>query len=374
MLKGFATAEGTSRYRDRFPELRQAGHFRRHSHVPGAGELWISSIGLGTYLGEPTAAADANYTAAITSALRGGINLLDTAINYRHQRSERNIGAAVRELVSAGTLQRDEMVVCTKAGYLSFDDDMPPDPRAYFMTEYVAKGILDPRELAGGMHCMAPRYLGDQIERSRRNLGVETIDVFYLHNPEMQLSAVDRDTFRARLKAAFEMLEGAVQEAKIRWYGAATWNGFRVQPRARDYLSLAEMLAIANEVGGENHHFRFIQLPYNLAMLEAYAYPNQDPPELPKSTIALAQNWGVVVVGSASIYQGQLASGLPDFIRRHLGMESDAGNALQFSRSTPGMGVSLVGMGRPEHVAENLKVAAKPVTPQEDFQKLFREE
>ncbi len=374
MLTGFATAEGTARYHDRFPELQQAGHFRQHPGVPGAGDLWISSIGLGTYLGEPTAAADANYTAAISAALRGGINLLDTAINYRHQRSERNIGTAVAELVGAGTLQRDEIVVCTKAGYLAFDGDMPADPRTYFMTEYVEKGILDPRELAGGMHCMAPRYLEDQIERSRRNLGLETIDVFYVHNPETQLSAVDRETFRARLKAAFEMLEGAVAAGKIRWYGAATWNGFRVQPAARDYLSLAEMVAIAREAGGDDHHFRFIQLPYNLAMLEAYAYPNQGAPEKPETTMAVAQREGVIVVGSASIYQGQLASRLPDAVRQVLRMETDAGNALQFSRSTPGMGVSLVGMGRPEHVAENLKVAAKPVTPDEDFQKLFRQE
>ncbi len=373
MLKEFATAEGMARYRDRFPELQSAGHFRPHAHVPGAGDLWISSIGLGTYLGEATPAADANYTAAITAALRGGINLLDTAINYRHQRSERNIGAAVAELVASGGVGRDEIVVCTKAGYLSFDGDMPADPRSYFMTEYVEKGVLDPRDLAGGMHCMSPRYLENQIERSRRNLGLETIDVFYVHNPETQLSSVDHETFRARLRGAFEMLEGAVEAGKIRWYGAATWNGFRVQPGARDYLALSDILALAREVGGDQHHFRFVQLPYNLAMLEAYALPNQGSAERPETTIALTQREGVMVVGSASIYQGQLASGLPEFIRRHLGMESDAGNALQFSRSTPGMGVSLVGMGRPAHVEENLKVAAKPLADPQDFQKLFRE-
>ena len=80
MWKGFATAEGTARYRDRFPRLREAGHFRRAQGAPGAGELWMSSIGLGTYLGEPDAAGDARYTQAIMHALRSGINVLDTAI------------------------------------------------------------------------------------------------------------------------------------------------------------------------------------------------------------------------------------------------------------------------------------------------------
>src|SRR5574340_1757916 len=112
MIPGFATAEGTARYAQRFPQLQQAGHYRPFEHVPGAGELWLPSLGLGTYLGEPDEAADQRYTDAITAALRSGINLLDTAINYRHQRSERNIGAALAKLTDAG-VRRDEVVVCT---------------------------------------------------------------------------------------------------------------------------------------------------------------------------------------------------------------------------------------------------------------------
>ena len=61
-------------------------------------------------------------------------------------------------------------------------------PRAYFHREYVETGVLDPAELAGGMHCMSPAYLENQIERSRRNLGLETVDLFYIHNPESQLA------------------------------------------------------------------------------------------------------------------------------------------------------------------------------------------
>ena len=227
MIPGFATAEGTERYRRRFPQLEKAGHFRRLQQVPGAGELWLPSIGLGTYLGEPDEATDQRYTEAIAEALRSGINLLDTAINYRHQRSERNIGHALAKLMDAG-IRRDEVVVCTKTGYLSFDGDMPADPRAYFMKEYVEPGTLKPQEVAGGMHCMAPRYLADQIERSRHNLGLETIDLFYVHNPESQLGEVPREEFRKRLKSAFEMLEKAVKDGAIRLYGTATWNAYRV--------------------------------------------------------------------------------------------------------------------------------------------------
>ena len=371
MLKGHATSEGTARYRDRFPVLLDAGHFRRHEPVPGAGELWISSIGLGTYLGETDDAADTSYTEAASHALRSGINVLDTAINYRHQRSERNIGEALEKLVASGELQRDEVLVCTKAGYLSFDGSMPADPRGYFMSEYVEKGILDPGEIAGGMHCMAPRYLEDQLERSRRNLRLETIDAFYVHNPESQLASVDRSTFRKRLKQAFEALERAVKGGKIRCYGAATWNAFRVAPSERDHLSLAEVVEVAREAAGDRHHFRFIQLPFNLAMPEAYALRNQHFGKQSASTLELAAREGVMVVGSASLYQGHLTSGLPDFVGQRLGMESDAANAIQFARSAPGLAVALVGMGRKQHVEENIQVAARPPAPAEEWKKLF---
>ncbi|PYX22331.1 MAG: hypothetical protein DMG82_14910 [Acidobacteria bacterium] len=116
MISGFATPEGTARYRQRFPQLSEAEFFRHPEHVPAARELWRSSLGLGTYLGEPDDAADAAYTEAILLALRSGINVLDTAINYRHQRSERNIGAALTQLIATGDVQRDEVFVCTKAG------------------------------------------------------------------------------------------------------------------------------------------------------------------------------------------------------------------------------------------------------------------
>jgi aryl-alcohol dehydrogenase-like predicted oxidoreductase len=373
MLPGYATPVGTARYRDRFLSLRDAGHFRRPECAAGAGQLWFSSLGLGTYLGEPDEATDHSYTEAITSALNSGINVLDTAINYRHQRSERNIGAALNQLVSSGHLKRDEVMVCTKAGYLSFDGNTPVDPRAYFMREYVEPGILDPQQLAGGMHCMAPGYLENQIERSRRNLGLETIDVFYVHNPESQLADVAAEVFRQRLKEAFVMLEKQVKAGRIRYYGLATWGGFRVADGARDHLNLFDVVRTAHDAGGEPHHFRFLQLPFNLAMPEAYGLANQNFGKERMSLLSAASRLGVVVMGSATLYQGQLAHGLPELVSRILGLKGDAENAIQFSRSAPRLTTALIGMGHAVHVAANLKPALVPPTPVDQWNKLFVE-
>jgi aryl-alcohol dehydrogenase-like predicted oxidoreductase len=369
MLPSFATAQGTRRYAERFPELLQAGHFRRPQRARFANELWFSSLGLGTYLGEPDEGADSAYIEAITEALRRGVNVLDTAINYRHQRSERNIGAALASLTQRGELRRDEVIVCTKAGYLSFDSSLPRDPRRYVIEEYVSKGILDPADVAGGMHCMAPRYLEDQLERSRRNLQLETIDVFYLHNPESQLRELDRSTFLRHMQAAFDALERFRRENKIRFYGCATWNGFRVPPQSREALNLAELVRLAKEIAGDDHGFRFVQLPFNVAMPEAFAFKNQDGG---KSLLQIACELGVVVIGSATLYQGQLTNGLPEFVRSTLAVGSDTHAAIQFSRSAPGLTTALIGMGHREHVLANLSIANRAPADEQQWMKLFK--
>src|SRR5262249_55289939 len=218
MISGFATQEGTQRYRDRFPSLHQTGHFRPLWQTAAGTELWLSSVGMGTYLGPPDDATDAGYFDAARAALRGGINLLDTAINYRHQRSERNIGAAINSAIQAGEILRDEVLICTKAGFLTFDGNVPPDPLTYFRSEYLNRAVMQPGDIVGGMHCMAPGYLENQLERSRGNLELETIDLLYLHNPESQLSEIPRARFMERLLTAFQFLEDADRRHKLRFY------------------------------------------------------------------------------------------------------------------------------------------------------------
>src|SRR5262249_59649573 len=106
-----------------------------------------------------------------------------------------------------------------------------------------------------GADCMTRRYLRDQIDRSRANLGLETLDVYYLHNPETQLGEVDRAEFMARVRAAFGALEEAVAAGSIARYGTATWTGYRVDPSDPGYLSLPDLVAVAREGGGARPHF-----------------------------------------------------------------------------------------------------------------------
>ena len=80
---------------------------------------------------------------------------------------------------------------------------------------------------------------------------------------------------------------------------------------------------------------------------------------------------GIAAMGSATLYQARLTRDLPDFVGNVLGMKTDADNAIQFSRSAPGLTTSLIGMGRKEHVAVNLRPALTNPTPLQEWKKLF---
>jgi aryl-alcohol dehydrogenase-like predicted oxidoreductase len=365
MLKNRATAEGTAAYARRFPKLN--GNYR-----PTLG-MSVSSIGIGTYLGEHDEQTDIEYQAALKVALLGGINMIDTAVNYRFQRSERCIGRVLGELVGSGELRREEIVVATKGGYITFDGELPPNPREWFNENYLKTGIIEPGELVEGSHCMTPRYLERMLAMSLENLGLESVDIYYLHNPETQLAAVGREEFIARVRLAFELLEAKAAEGKIGVYGAATWNGFRVAPKDDAYLSIAELAGVAREVGGADHHFRVLQMPYNLAMSEAFTVINQATPEGEGSPLAAAAAMNLAVCASASLLQGRLAKGLPPVVAEALpGLANDAQRAVQFVRSTPGVNVALVGMKTVAHVREILEIASHPPASRDSLMKLFR--
>lgn len=295
----------------------------------------LSAIGIGTYLGNADDATDARYKEAIIRAVQLGVNVIDTAANYRFQRSERSIGEALKSLT------REELIICTKGGYLPFDDSPPRDVRKYVEETFVKPGIATLDDFVGGSHCMTPAYLQDQLDQSLRNMGIEYVDVYYVHNPESQLGYVSEAEFYHRLQLAFELLEQNRVANKLRYYGVATWNGFRAPAQSREHHSLVRLVEAARAAGGDEHGFRFIQLPFNLAMTEANTVLNETIDGERMTVLEAAKRLGVTVIASASILQGRLPA--------------DPQAAIQFVCSTPGITTALVGMSRVEHVEENLK-------------------
>jgi len=348
-----ASAAGTARYAQRWTE-RLGEQFYRTSRDG----LLVSSLAIGTYLGESDDDIDAKYAESLRTALSEGINTIDTAINYRCQRSERVIGRVLQEMMDSGTVRRDEVVLCTKAGYVPLEGSPPSTREAYDMylrREYFDPGILQPEDLIAGGHALAPKFLLDQLHRSMRNLGVQGIDLFYVHNPEQQLAAITVPQLHERLRTAFEALEGCAARGEIGAYGCATWNALRLPAGSNGHLSLYDLVGLARDVAGDKHHFRAVQLPINLTMSEAVRVSTQRDPRgrLVHVTDAAAE-LRVDLVASAPLLQGQLTHDLPPQIRELFGGSSDTDRALAFVRTVPQVLTVAVGMKSADHVRANL--------------------
>jgi aryl-alcohol dehydrogenase-like predicted oxidoreductase len=231
------------------------------------------------------------------------------------------------------------------------------DPAAWFKEHYLAEEALGLSEddLVDNSHCMHPAFIKDQIQRSLENLGLDCIDIYYLHNPEQQLLRSDKESFYDKLLAAFQALEEAAAKGLIGCYGVASWRAFRVGMQEPGHMSLARMKNLADQAAGsEETRLRVVQLPFNLAMPEALLASQPYGGDL-FPTLELARQLDLSVVASAALCQGQLVGKVPKALAKTLGKDlTSAQQCLQFTRSTPGVTTALVGMKTQAHVDEDL--------------------
>jgi aryl-alcohol dehydrogenase-like predicted oxidoreductase len=136
-LPGYATPSGTEWYRKRFAKSVAPEHFRQSQN------LWLSSIGLGTYLGNYDAETDQLYHRAVVRAVESGCNVIDSAINYRLQRSERPSALRSKSLRRRALTRRDRGA--TKGGFIPYDGAPPADPRRYLDDTFSSPAPPAPR-------------------------------------------------------------------------------------------------------------------------------------------------------------------------------------------------------------------------------------
>lgn len=257
---GHATQEGTLDFSKGETQGFTAaeGHFRKHSVLVSKDglttDLTLSSIGIGTYLGDADDATDELVENAIVRSVADGCNVIDTAAVYRMGRGEKSVGRALRALRLTGGAYRDHLFISTKAGYA---------PTPAMVEELQACGLITaddikPMGTGGVIGCLHPAFIEHSLENSLAALQLGTVDILYLHNPaESFLEMLGLEKFMQRLEAAFQACERAREDGKIMAYGLATWECFRAHPDKEGvHLSLEAVVKLAEKVGGPNHGCR----------------------------------------------------------------------------------------------------------------------
>jgi aryl-alcohol dehydrogenase-like predicted oxidoreductase len=368
MLSGYATPEGTKKYKG-----YAVSHGKPASHFKFFDGLYLSSIGMGTYLGQPTQEDDLAVENAVYQSIKSGaVNVIDTAINYRAMKSEKSVGRALLRLVHESVIGREQVFISTKNGYITNDGDFPNiDVMEYIHRMYIQTDVMSAEDISSGYNVMNPNYLAKCIDKSLMNLHLSTIDLVYLHNAfESWNQDVSREKFMEMLAKAFEIYEKYREQNKIRYYGMATWTCLRVPQTSQEHLSLEQVVRTAETVGGKNHGFRFIQMPYNLAYSEALLQRNQSVGSQNDLTVleaATQLNLGIFT--SIPLFQGRLLSAnIPDYG----GISDNIGKLVQIIRSSPSIIAPLIGQKRMEHVEENLKVANVPPLSSAEFKQAVK--
>ncbi|WP_455246190.1 aldo/keto reductase [Petrachloros mirabilis] len=281
MLPGSASVEATGRYAARQVNNPQSTGNMEHGFGPfGATGLTASKLGFGCYRVDRT---NPEFGAALGNSLRSGVNVVDTSTNYMDGESERLVGSVLRQEISANGLSREEVIIVSKIGYIQGENLKQAQAR-----EQSGRPYPEMVKYGEGIwHCIHPEFLVDQLDASLDRLGLETLDICLLHNPEYFLSeaaqhsrgtlAERRDEFYTRIERAFAYLESQVKQGRIRWYGVSS-NTVAGEASSPETTSLSEFLDMAMRAscaqGFDRHHFAVIQFPMNLFESEGWSRPN----------------------------------------------------------------------------------------------------
>lgn len=312
----------------------------------------LSSVGVGTWMGGTDDRTSASYVETIVHAAARGINVFDTAINYRHMVAERSVGAAIRRLCKLG-YTREMFFVSSKGGYITHDGQAM-DPAGYRVREYVTPGLITAEENERG-HSLDPAFIDRQIDQSRSNLGLGTIDLYYLHNPEDDLPHLGKVEFYRRLQDVFVVLERRVAAGDIASYGLATWEGLRSPADYPAHLDLAHAMKLARSaaktVGNATCGLRAVQLPFNVRDHAARTLKTQVVKARKVTALEAAKALQLSVFTSASVMQG---AALPNELDAIAVGHSRHSVALAGVLQAPEVGTALVGMRSPQRVEEAL--------------------
>jgi aryl-alcohol dehydrogenase-like predicted oxidoreductase len=365
----FATKESTYSFAKKFSNYKDFYSINNN--------LVFSKLGLGTFNKEPYKEENYifHYIEAVKEAVKNGINVIDTASNYRYGQSEKEIAQALKELFDENLAKREELIICSKGGFIQLEYPFPKNPYEWIESNIINQNLATKDDIELDQHCMTPEFLEWSCRRSLENVGVDSFDIYYLHNPEMQFIKLGEEKFYKAIEKIFKKFEELADKGLFKHYGVAVWNGFTSE--VNENIELEKLVEIAKKVGGENHRFKYIQAPFNIGKTDAYIKPTQIVNGESTTLIQAAHKLGISIISSSSLLQMNLfkKSFKPEVgyvLDSSMTLKSDIDLALQFVRSTPTIVTSLFASKVPKHIRENCSISKIKATPKSKYDLLFR--
>lgn len=341
-INGYATVEATRKYfeRKKIP-LAKTKSNRYFTSLPMA---------MGTFIGDFSDNDSRKYEESLIYGINNGVNFIDTAICYRGMRSEKDVGRVLRQLINEKSdIKRNEIIISTKAGIIFGDISVPIRPIDYLENILIKEGIVRVEDInvtEQFRHTLNPRFYEHAIKKSKENLGIETIDIHYIHEPEASKSVMESETFYNELEDLFEFYENQVEKGNIVNYGMATWSAFITMENSKEYISLEKVIEIAKKVAGEKHHFKFIQLNYNKINRAANTLKNQRVKGKYYTVIEAANELGIITNINGPLNQMQKLN------EEGYSVEE----MIRFVIESKGVYAAMVGNKELQHLKDNMKV------------------
>lgn len=338
VLKGFADLHETEDY--------FAGKQKSDNWIIKNNAYCYSKLGLGTFIGDFSDEHSKLFREAISFALLNGINFIDTAINYRGMRSERDIGIVITRLIEEGIIKRNQFIVSSKAGIIPGDGELMLRPINYMREKLIDTGILSLEDVYMEdtlWLTMNPKYYEYALNISRKHLNLETIDIYYMHELELSMRHYGPAEFYEKLKGIIIAYENMVSEGKIREYGMATWDAFQLDPSSDKYISLEKVMEVVESVT-TNHHFKHLMIPLNLHMKECAENKSQSYKSDNLTIVECSKKFGIDVHISGPLGQGEAI------------YNSNIKEYLAYLVNDSGCHSFFIGSKRIEHIKENMSI------------------
>lgn len=274
--------------------------------ITGYAKNKMGRLALGTHLGDFSKEDSAKYIEAISYALTNGIETIDGAINYRGMCSEKDEGIAIRALIENGKLRREDFCITSKAGLLFGDACEGMNPQKFLTEILQPNGITsdDFVEYDGLYQTLNPRFFEMALNKSLQNLGLETVDVHYIHIPEITRSGLSEETFYDRMEELFCWYESKVKEGKIRYYGIALEFLVEEPDEKKWHFQIEKLKIRADKAAAGDSHFKYVLFTYNLLCPYASTIANQEVAGRRLTVVEACKELGLETVGSMPFAMG----------------------------------------------------------------------